>query len=114
MAQTPETVTDFLGKIRDLASSGLHADLKKLAAVKKTHLLERGELKSADDNVVMDAWDGYEWWCVSNFELSVILKCQEYGHRRSVVVAAVWADVGERLCSMDTWVSYFPVCCVQV
>ena len=59
MAGSPETVTDFLGKIRLLAKDGAAGDLEKLRLAKVAHLAARGELRSSGgaDDVTLEAWD---------------------------------------------------------
>lgn len=75
MAGSPETVTEFLGKIRSLATDGAKADLERLRLAKVKHLRERGELDPEDAAaaaaITVKAWDG-------SFYHHRILR-QEYG-----------------------------------
>ena len=70
MAGTPETVIEFLGKVRSLASDGAAADLEALRLAKQAHLESRGEATSSD-RVTLEAWDG-------SFYTNQILK-RDYG-----------------------------------
>ena len=58
MAGSPETVTEFLGKIRALAKEGAADDIETLRCAKVEHLTERGELPSGGAaSVTLEAWD---------------------------------------------------------
>ena len=70
MAGTPEVVTEFLAKIRDLAKDGAAADIETLRLAKQEHLEKRGEVKEGE-KVTLEAWD-------SGFYHNHILK-RDYG-----------------------------------
>ena len=70
MAGTPETVIEFLGKVRSLASDGAAADLEALRLAKQAHLESRGEATSSM-RVTLESWDG-------SFYTNQILK-RDYG-----------------------------------
>lgn len=72
MAGTPETVTEFLEKIRNLAKGGAAADLETLRKAKASHLDAAGKLPEGGlSSVALEAWD-------SSFYHQYILK-RDYG-----------------------------------
>ena len=102
MAGTPETVTAFLGKIRDLAKGGAARDLETLRLAKVEHLKSMGELpKGGESAVALEAWD-------SGFYNQMVLK-RDYGVDEEAVreyfpldhVVATTLDIYQELLSLE-------------